>query len=56
MAELVVSGAERSILGSCPTCGEAIPSGYLLIEYRTSDGWPQMYAECPSCRDVVHPT
>lgn len=44
-----------SILGRCPVCDETIPSGGLLIEYETSGGWPQMYAECPSCAEVVHP-
>lgn len=46
---------EPSLLGTCPSCREQIPSGFLLIEYRSSSGWPQMFAECPACRDVVHP-
>lgn len=44
-----------TILGSCPRCQERIPTGYLLIEYQTSRGWTQMFAECPGCRAVVHP-
>lgn len=44
----------QSVLGSCPACGEPIPSNRLLIEYR-ADGRREMYAECPACRDVVHP-
>lgn len=33
---------------------ESIPQAQLLIEYETSSG-EAMYAECPGCRDVVHP-
>jgi hypothetical protein len=44
-----------SILGSCPRCEERIPTEFLLIEYQTSSDWTQMFAECPGCRDVVHP-
>ena len=43
------------ILGRCPACDVAIPTAGLLIEYETGDGWPQMFAECPACADVVHP-
>ena len=44
----------QSILGACPACETPIPRGRLLIEYR-ADGDRKMYAECPSCLDVVHP-
>ena len=46
--------SHQSVLGTCPACDEPIPAGRLLIEYRT-DGGRAMYAECPACRDVVHP-
>jgi hypothetical protein len=49
------SDQSRHVLGLCPGCGSAIPGRRLLIEYETSDGRPAMYAECPDCRDVVHP-
>ncbi|USZ68817.1 hypothetical protein NGM10_03555 [Halorussus salilacus] len=42
-------------LGCCPNCGRAITRDYLLIEYE-SDGCPAKFAECPDCRDVVHPS
>lgn len=45
----------RRSLGSCPDCGSAIPARRVLIEYETTDGRPAMYAECPDCRDIVHP-
>jgi hypothetical protein len=45
----------RRSLGSCPDCGSAIPARRVLIEYETADGRPAMYAECPDCRDIVHP-
>jgi hypothetical protein len=47
--------AGTSTLGRCPGCDAPIPAARLLIEYRTAEGWPRMYAECPSCASVVHP-
>lgn len=44
-----------STLGACPSCKADIPRFNLLIEYETADG-AAMYAECPECRDVVHPS
>jgi hypothetical protein len=44
----------ESTLGVCPRCDSQIPAQGLLIEYETVDG-SAMYAECPNCRDVVHP-
>lgn len=44
------------MLGRCPDCQAPIPRSSLLIEYRTDRGWPAMFAECPRCLDVVHPT
>ncbi|MFB6140510.1 MAG: hypothetical protein ABEJ26_08760 [Halosimplex sp.] len=44
-----------SPLGKCPNCGEMIPSANLLIRYETDDGWPKLFAECPTCGDPVHP-
>lgn len=41
-------------LGRCPRCGEDIPQVALLIEYERGDG-PAAFAECSTCRDVVHP-
>ena len=55
MASLARGGAEAAILGRCPNCDADIPAAGLLIEYETDGGWPQMFAECPACADVVHP-
>ncbi|WP_276300689.1 hypothetical protein [Halorussus lipolyticus] len=44
-----------STLGRCPNCGEAITRDCVLIEYE-SKGRPAAFAECPDCRDVVHPS
>jgi hypothetical protein len=41
-------------LGTCPDCGTPIPTTRVLIEYQRNDG-PAVYAECPDCREVVHP-
>jgi hypothetical protein len=43
-----------STLGDCPRCDTRISRAQLLIQYDTADG-PAAYAECPDCRDVVHP-
>ena len=45
----------RSPLGVCPRCGERIPAAQLLIEYEVDDG-RAVWAECPGCTEVVHPT
>jgi NAD-dependent SIR2 family protein deacetylase len=45
----------HATLGRCPRCESQIPDRRLLIEYETDDG-PAMFAECPACRDVVHPS
>lgn len=42
-------------LGRCPNCEVMIPPENLLIKYETDGGWPKLFAECPDCRDPVHP-
>lgn len=42
-------------LGLCPDCGTEIATYNVLIEYETDDGQPALWAECPECREVVHP-
>ena len=42
-------------LGNCPNCGGEITRDYVLIEYESA-GQPATFAECPHCRDVVHPS
>ncbi|ACV48531.1 MULTISPECIES: DUF7837 family putative zinc-binding protein [Halomicrobium] len=41
-------------LGRCPDCETEIPLGLVIIEYETDAG-RESYAECPGCREVVHP-
>lgn len=50
-----ISTADREILGRCPNCDETIPTHNVLIRYRSAEGWPRTFAECPNCTDVVHP-
>ncbi|WP_435153912.1 hypothetical protein [Haladaptatus sp. DFWS20] len=45
---------ESARLGVCPNCDGSITCGYLLIEYETENG-VERFAECPDCRDIVHP-
>lgn len=42
-------------LGACPNCASLIPEPNLLIKYESAGGWPRMFAECPTCGQVVHP-
>lgn len=44
-----------SQLGVCPHCQTTITSVDILIEYETSTGQSEVWAECPGCREVVHP-
>ena len=44
----------RPSLGSCPHCEIDVPRFRLLIKYETDEG-VGVFAECPSCRDVVSP-
>ncbi|WP_168216066.1 DUF7837 family putative zinc-binding protein [Halorussus marinus] len=45
----------RQPFGQCPNCHGSITRDYVLIEYE-SEGRPAAFAECPDCRDVVHPS
>jgi len=42
-------------LGRCPDCGERISRAWLLVEYEKDNGTTGIWAECPSCEDVVSP-
>ena len=46
---------DTQILGCCPNCGERIPTAWLLVLYQKDDGTEGVWAECPSCEDVVAP-
>jgi hypothetical protein len=46
---------DESVLGRCPHCGEFITDVWVLVEYETEDGSTGIWAECPSCEDVVSP-
>lgn len=41
-------------LGSCPFCNATVPETRVLIEYETAEG-SELWAECPSCTEVVDP-
>jgi predicted RNA-binding Zn-ribbon protein involved in translation (DUF1610 family) len=42
-------------LGRCPNCGDRITEAWVLVEYSKNDGTDRVWAECPSCGDVVAP-
>lgn len=52
--EVISVSTSPSVAGTCPQCGEAVPSHRLLIEYETANG-RSAFAECPTCEDVIHP-
>ena len=41
--------------GRCPECDEDISAAYIFIEYEKDDGTTGIWAECPTCGDVVNP-
>ena len=47
--------ASPPLLGHCPECRAEIASYDAIIEYRTDDGRPAVWAGCPDCGEVVHP-
>lgn len=51
---LIMSTTNPSSLGTCPFCHAEITSTDVILEYETETG-PDVYAECPECRDVVNP-
>ncbi len=46
---------DESSLGRCPDCSKRIPEAWLLVEYTKDDGTDGIWAECPTCEDVVAP-
>lgn len=46
---------EQTPVGRCPDCDASIPTGGVLVEYQSARG-PAMFAECPDCAAVVHPS
>jgi hypothetical protein len=46
---------DPSLLGQCPTCKREISQAWKLIEYEQADGNIGIFAECPSCEEVVKP-
>ncbi|MEF8975799.1 MAG: hypothetical protein V5A21_06200 [Halapricum sp.] len=46
---------DEQLLGHCPDCGKEISRAWLLVEYEKADGTAGVWAECPSCEDVVAP-
>ncbi|MFB9811968.1 DUF7837 family putative zinc-binding protein [Haloarcula sebkhae] len=37
----------------CPDCDQPIANSWILVEYEEDDGTEDIWAECPTCRDVV---
>ncbi|WP_216824777.1 DUF7837 family putative zinc-binding protein [Salinigranum rubrum] len=47
--------ANAAPLGHCPECGRSVPQNWVLIEYERENGERGVFAECPSCEEVVRP-
>jgi hypothetical protein len=45
----------RSVQGTCPDCERPLYEYDVVIEYEVGDGGRAAWAECPGCREVVHP-
>jgi hypothetical protein len=52
MASAIANGG---LLGSCPDCETPLHDYDVVIEYKRRDGQRAVWADCPDCRDVVHP-
>lgn len=46
---------DNRTLGTCPNCGHPIRPLDELITYERSDSSVGVFAECPSCEEVVNP-
>ncbi|RKS75742.1 hypothetical protein ACODNH_01870 (plasmid) [Haloarcula sp. NS06] len=42
-------------IGQCPNCGDPLTAAWTLVEYEKADGTAGVWAECPTCADVVAP-
>lgn len=45
---------KRRELGGCPHCGTRLGMGDVLISYTGTDQ-QRHWADCPNCREIVHP-
>ncbi|WP_440991933.1 DUF7837 family putative zinc-binding protein [Haloarchaeobius baliensis] len=45
---------DRQKVGDCPHCGTRLGRGDVLISY-IEDERRRHWADCPDCREVVHP-
>jgi RNase P subunit RPR2 len=41
--------------GTCSFCGETVTGQHAIIQYETASGEPGVWAECPSCGEIVDP-
>jgi RNase P subunit RPR2 len=39
--------------GTCSFCGETVTGQHAIIDYETASGEPGVWAECPSCGEIV---
>jgi uncharacterized protein with PIN domain len=44
-----------SPIGRCPYCSRKVAESSVLIEYERTSGEIGVFAECPSCGEVVRP-
>jgi len=46
----------ETVRGDCSFCGETVTGRHAIIHYETAGGDPGVWAECPSCGEIVDPT
>ncbi|WP_455768282.1 DUF7837 family putative zinc-binding protein [Halorubrum ezzemoulense] len=46
----------ETVRGDCSFCGETVTSRHAIIHYETAGGDTGVWAECPSCGEIVDPT
>lgn len=45
----------EAVRGTCSFCGETVTGRHAIIHYETADREPGVWAECPSCGEIVDP-
>ena len=43
----------ETVRGDCSFCGEAVTGQHAIIHYETAGDDPGVWAECPSCGEIV---
>lgn len=51
----MASDTPDTVPSACSFCGKTITKHHVLIQYETTTGERGLWAECPSCGEIVDP-